>query len=487
MTTVSTVSLAMVMVCTRDTRGAVTCTAFTTTSETHVVCNFGHDISRTSLNVRFFYPDLHADPETTVMCNYVTGSGGLVCQTADDVTSTTVVSDQMTITRGAALDKVGGQYICQPVPPPDSMRFEPCNLTYLDSSPPRSSPAEPTTQSSKAAQTEHDEILDDVKASVALTAVVLSLLLVTCVIVPIIAYIKRDSIVKWWVEHTTERLWPGYIKDPRDTDPRRPTAAVIPEGLPVFFYNLGWKEAHQDIENQKNDVRDTKEVQDPPRRGQDTRHGQGPGGRDTRHGQGPGGRDTRHGQGPGGRDTCHGQGPGREEHPMTNVTSAPPVPHQAVQSAATSFTTVPAQGMTTPHSSQTGGTHSPAASQSQPPSVTGPQGQKLPDSPQTAAPSTEDEDWCDVRAGPSSIQLEHVEASIPLLTGGPGHSASSEEHGPGGESKQQKSDKGSKKGHENADKKAMKEKKEAEKRAKKEREEAEKKAKKEKKRSRKES
>ncbi|XP_076457871.1 uncharacterized protein LOC143291719 isoform X1 [Babylonia areolata] len=240
-----------VMVCTGDTGGAVTCTAFTTTSETHVVCNFGHDISRASLNVRFFHPDLNPDPETTVMCNYVTGSGGLVCQTADDVTSTTVVSDQMTITRGAALDKVGGQYICQPVPPPDSMRFEPCNLTYLDTA---TRTAQPPTDPTEPAG--NDTIL--------YVAVMVTLIIVGLVVTCIILFIKRDRIRKWRLG----ALWPGAVGDPMENDPQSPRATAIPEGLPQYFYNLGWREGVKDGDPEPGD-------KNAPR-GRDTHHRQGP-------------------------------------------------------------------------------------------------------------------------------------------------------------------------------------------------------------------
>ncbi|XP_076457875.1 uncharacterized protein LOC143291720 isoform X2 [Babylonia areolata] len=434
------------------------CSAVTSLYSTSVTCRFGEHIGQSGFNVRFFFPDPSSESEITLACD-TDESEGWKCYKATGVTfdETHSVGDNLTITRPPSIPQVGGQYRCQAVE--QTYSVQDCRLSYDGNA------VSPSDESSVTQQANCDTLL---WVNVILVVLTIAALLIVCLVL----FLKPDSFTRRLIKPIFGGLWPGAIGDPREKFPdRNKCDGQSAKILPAYFYNLGRKAAFQDKEDPKKDVSNSKTTDRPPDRepnlteeatpdqplllpespsepppgGQDTRHGQGPGGRDTRHGQGPGGRDTRHGQGPGGRDTRYGQGPDREEHPMTNVTSAPPVPHQAVESAATSFTTE----------------------------------QKLPDSSHVATPSTEDEDWCDVRAGPSSAQLEHVEASIPLLTGGPGHSASSEEHGPGGESKQQRSDKGSKKGHENADKKAMKEKQEAEKKAKKEREEAEKKAKKE--------
>ncbi|XP_076457870.1 uncharacterized protein LOC143291717 isoform X2 [Babylonia areolata] len=375
----------LVMTDTGDASSDTTCIAVTDVFSTNVTCLFGRNMSKLNFNVKFFYPDRNAEPETALACN-TKRFGGLVCHKGNGVVfdETQEINDYVTFTRPSSITVLRGEYLCQAIPHVGGS-LDYCTLTYREI--PQLAVQTPTPQPPE------QEGSDPV---VIVLIIIVLLLIIAVIIVCVILYIQRDRIRKWCLG----ALWPGAVGDPRENDPQSPRATTIPEGLPQYFYNLGWRDGAKDEGDPK-----------------------------------PGDENA-----PRGRDTHHRQGPDREPD-LTDTATQPlllPAPGSVLPSATTSFTME----------------------------------QKSSGSPQTAAPSTEDEDWCDVKA-------EHVEASIPLLTGGPGHSASSEEHGPGGESKQQRSDKGSKKGHENADKKAMKEKQEAEKKAKKEREEAEKKAKKE--------
>ncbi|KAL8609822.1 hypothetical protein ACOMHN_052876 [Nucella lapillus] len=157
-------------------RGAITCTAVTTRSRTEVTCYFGQDISQSKrgFNVRFYYPDQSTFKYTPLMCNFLQ-NGGLLCQNGSDVIFNRMVSDQIQFTSPAAVDKVGGQYVCQVDPHPPNTDIVPCNLTHTDayreipmSSPPATTPAT-------------NVILTYIQTNIALTTVVVVFLVLLSV------------------------------------------------------------------------------------------------------------------------------------------------------------------------------------------------------------------------------------------------------------------------------------------------------------------
>ncbi|XP_076457885.1 uncharacterized protein LOC143291725 isoform X2 [Babylonia areolata] len=155
MTTVSTPStvsnslllmmmMMTVMVCTGEPN---ICSAITTRFKTQVVCYFEVDVMETAYNFKvLFYSDKYAEPEMILWCGFEK-SPQPECRTGpDDVTFNGMISRNVTLTRPAALDKVGGQYVCKLEQPRSDMRFDPCILTFIETpTTPTTTPTTPTT------------------------------------------------------------------------------------------------------------------------------------------------------------------------------------------------------------------------------------------------------------------------------------------------------------------------------------------------------
>ncbi|KAL8582798.1 hypothetical protein ACOMHN_061121 [Nucella lapillus] len=204
---------------------AITCTAVTTRLSTYVTCHFGFDVSKNKrdMNVQFFYPDMAVRAETPLMCNY-DGTDNLKCLLSKDVIFDRKVSDDISFTRPPAVDKVGGQYVCQVAPPLANTDIVPCKLTFID--------------------------------------VFLLLIIIAVIVVCVLFYICRERIRKW-CSGPIRQNWPGATGDPEELETAVKASAVeeggsqgepllardspedfvlqeIPQGLPQFFFKMGW-------------------------------------------------------------------------------------------------------------------------------------------------------------------------------------------------------------------------------------------------------
>lgn len=165
---------------------AITCMAKTTIYETSVTCLFGIDISQTShnLHVQFYYPNIKADPEMVLMCNWKTPSDTLCKKT--NVISFSNITDRVTVRRPQSINKVRGMYVCHVVPSVDGVKPEPCNLTYeeVTITKPKTTPA---TQSALL-----KAIRDSVMSSYAVSCVALVVCLI--ILIVFILFIFKDRI-----------------------------------------------------------------------------------------------------------------------------------------------------------------------------------------------------------------------------------------------------------------------------------------------------
>ncbi|XP_076457853.1 uncharacterized protein LOC143291712 isoform X1 [Babylonia areolata] len=277
----------LVMTDTGDASSDTTCIAVTDVFSTNVTCLFGRNMSKLSFNVKFFYPDRNAEPEFPLACN-TKRSGGLVCQKEIDVVfdETQEISDRVTFTRPSSITVLRGEYLCQAIPHVGGS-LDYCTLTY------REIPglAAQTRTPHSPGEEGSDPLLVSLFGIVLLNGAVIIAVIIVCAIL----YIKRDRIRKWCLG----ALCPGAVGDPRENDPQCPRATAIPEGLPQYFYNLGWREG-------------AKDEGDPE----------------------PGDKNA-----PRGRDTHHRRGPDREPNLTDTATPDQPLLHPALRSVKPSATT----------------------------------------------------------------------------------------------------------------------------------------------------
>ncbi|XP_076457864.1 uncharacterized protein LOC143291715 [Babylonia areolata] len=244
----------LVMTDTGDASSDTTCIAVTDVFFTNVTCLFGRNMSRLNFNVKFFYPDRNAEPETALACN-TKRSGGLVCHKGNGVVfdETREINDYVTFTRPSSITVLRGEYLCQAIPHVGGS-LDYCTLTY------REIPG--LVVQTRTPQPPEQEGSDP---AVIVLVIIVLLLIIAVIIVCVILYIKRDRIRKWRLG----ALWPGAVGDPRENDPQSPRATAIPEGLPQYFYNLGWRDGAKDEGDPKPGDKNAP-------RGRDTHHRQGP-------------------------------------------------------------------------------------------------------------------------------------------------------------------------------------------------------------------
>ncbi|KAL8582795.1 hypothetical protein ACOMHN_061118 [Nucella lapillus] len=196
------------------------------------------DIQTTAVtgNIRGMYE------ETPLMCNY-DGTDNLKCLLGKDVIFDRNVSDDISLTRPPAGDKVGGQYVCQVAPPLANTDIVPCKLTFIDI------PTEPPT-------------IPEFDYLGAVADVFLLLIITAVIVVCVLFYIRRERIRKW-CSGPIRQNWPGATGDPEELETAVKASAVeeggsqgesllagdspedsvlqeIPQGLPQFFFKKGW-------------------------------------------------------------------------------------------------------------------------------------------------------------------------------------------------------------------------------------------------------
>ncbi|XP_076457535.1 uncharacterized protein LOC143291522 isoform X2 [Babylonia areolata] len=186
------VMVVMMMMTIGGTDGAVTCTAKTTSYETSVTCDFGRDISKTQedFNIKFYHPDLGAESETKLMCNWLPEhEDRMICQSSKGVQFDKVVSHRLTFTAPPALDKVGGKYVCQVVPS-TGVHIHPCDLIKGNES--------RTTEKNGPTTRLMEKI--DAKATLALVLCIVALsaivVIIITIIVVIIVCVRRPGVLE---------------------------------------------------------------------------------------------------------------------------------------------------------------------------------------------------------------------------------------------------------------------------------------------------
>ncbi|XP_076457553.1 uncharacterized protein LOC143291538 [Babylonia areolata] len=122
----------LVMTDTGDASSDTTCIAVTDVFSTNVTCLFGRNMSKLNFNVKFFYPDRNAEPETALACN-TKRFGGLVCHKGNGVVfdETQEINDYVTFTRPSSITVLRGEYLCQAIPHVGGS-LDYCTLTYRE-------------------------------------------------------------------------------------------------------------------------------------------------------------------------------------------------------------------------------------------------------------------------------------------------------------------------------------------------------------------